>query len=85
MWDDDAMWYCQYEFNSNGTLKVKDWTGDKEPANYEADGNYSVSADVLTISIDDEWTESYKFKLEGNSLIIYDYEEEGPNEFVRIK
>lgn len=83
--DGIEMWYCQYEFNSNGTLKVKDWTDDNEPSNYEAGGKYTISADVLTITVDGEGSESYKFKLNGNNLIIYDYEEDGANVFVRIK
>ena len=86
--EDGIMWHCQYEFSSNGSLKVKDWTGNNEPANYEATGNYSTSADVLTLTITadgESWTEQYKFKIEGNHLIIYDYEEDGPNTFVKIK
>ena len=87
--EDGDMWYCQYEFSLKGTLKVKDWSGNNEPAKYEASGKYSVSADVLTLIITEAdgetYTEQYKFKIEGNRLIIYDYEEDGPNTFVKIK
>lgn len=87
--DDYGQWFCQYNFKSDGSLQVKDWSSeDGEPSSYEATGKWSVAGDILTITVDDSeegesWTEAYRFKLDGNKLIIYDYEEDGPNVFVR--
>lgn len=82
---ESSLWYCQYHFKSDGTLEVKDWYSDsKEPSSYEAKGTYSISNQFITIKIDDEWTEIYEFNLSDNKLIIYDYEDEGPNIFYRV-
>ncbi|MDE5688311.1 MAG: lipocalin family protein [Paramuribaculum sp.] len=87
--EEDGQWFCQYNFKSDGSLQVKDWSSeDVEPSSYEATGKWSVAGDILTITVDEgeegeNWTEAYRFKLDGNKLIIYDYEEDGPNVFVR--
>ncbi len=82
---DDEFWYCQYHFKSDGTLEVKDWSSQsKEPSSYEAKGTYKISTSFITIKIDGEIEETYRFVLEGNKLIIYDYEDDGPNEFYKV-
>ena len=86
----DDFWYCQYHFKSDGTFEVKDWSSEsKEPSSYEAKGSYSISGSFITIKIydeedDEEYEETYRFSLEGKKLIIYDYEDDGPNEFYRV-
>ncbi len=81
---DGEIWYCQYKFKSDGTLEVKDWNSDsKEPSSYEAMGTYSISGSFITLNID-EYEETYRFSIEGNKLIIYDYEDDGPNVFYRV-
>lgn len=81
---DGEYWYCQYAFKSDGTFQVKDWsTPSEEPSSYEGSGTWSVSNDKLTLSFTDENSETYRFSLDGNKLIIYDYENPGPNVFVR--
>lgn len=84
--EDGIYWYCQYNLKSDGTFEVKDWSStSQEPTSYEAKGKWSCTDDTISLSFDDEgYTETYKYKLEGNNLIIYDYEEDGPNVFVRI-
>lgn len=82
---DGGFWYCQYNFKSDGTLEVKDWSSEsKEPSSYEAKGTYTISNSFITIKIDGEGEETYRFSLEGNKLIIYDYEDDGPNEFYKV-
>ena len=86
--EEDGQWFCQYNFKSDGSLQVKDWSSEGgEPSSYEATGKWSVAGDILTITINEEdgesYTDSYRFKLDGNKLIIYDYEEDGPNVFVK--
>lgn len=84
--DSYGYWYCQYTFSANGTFGVRDWSSDSEeiPTTDEAYGKYSINGDILTLKFnDDDETESYRFELKGNQLIIYDYEEPGPNIFVR--
>lgn len=81
---DGEYWYCQYNFKSDGTFEVKDWsTPSEEPSSYEASGAWSVSNDYLTLKFIDEDPETYRFSLDGNKLILYDYEEPGANVFVR--
>ena len=81
---DGEYWYCQYAFKTDGSFDVKDWsTPSKEPSSYEASGTWSVSNDMLTLKFTDEDPETYRFSLEGNKLIIYDYEDPGANVFVR--
>ena len=82
---DGEYWYCQYNFKSNGTFEVKDWgSQSSEPKNYEAQGKWSASGDMLTLAFDeDDETETYRFSICGNKLTIYDYEEPGPNVFVK--
>ncbi|MBD5229461.1 MAG: hypothetical protein HDS69_05425 [Bacteroidales bacterium] len=87
--DDGGFWYCQYNFKSNGTLEVKDWSSEqKEPSSYEAKGTYTVSDSFITLKIDDEeegtYEETYRFSIEGNKLIIFDYEDDGPNVFYKV-
>lgn len=80
-----SYWYCQYNFKSDGTFEVKDWTSNStEPANYEGSGTYSVSGSVLTLNYNEEETETYRFSVNGNKLTIYDYEEDGPNDFYKL-
>lgn len=83
---DGEFWYCQYNFKSNGTLEVKDWISESnEPSSYEDQGTYTVTGSFITIKIDGEDDEeTYRFSREGNKLIIYDYEEDGPNVFYKI-
>ena len=33
----------------------------------------------------DPYRESYRFSIDGDKLTIYDYEEDGPNVFVKVK
>lgn len=82
---DDSIWYCQYNFKANGTFECKDWDSDEREPSYEDFGTWVVSGDVITITWDgdEEYPEIYRFSLDGNRLIIYDYEEPGPNVFVR--
>ncbi len=82
---DSEFWYCQYNFKSDGTLQVKDWSSEsKEPSSYEAKGTYTISNSFITIKIYGEDEETYRFSIEGNKLIIYDYDDDGPNEFYRV-
>lgn len=82
---DGEFWYCQYNFKSDGTFEVKDWTSRyEEPSSYEAKGTYTISNSFITIKVDGEGEETYRYSLEGNKLIIYDYEDDGPNEFYRL-
>lgn len=80
-------WYCQYNFKANGTFEVKDWSSTSpEPSSYEATGTYSISESWLTLTFNEDgeyYTETYRFSISGNKLIIYDYEEDGPNEFLK--
>ena len=81
---DGEYWYCQYVFNSNGTFVVKDWNSDDpEPAEFEDGGIWSISNDMLTLDFQDDYVDTYRFVLDGNTLILFDYEEPGPNVFVR--
>ena len=79
-------WHCQLHFKSGGTLEVKSWNSptEKEPSSYEAKGTYSISNSFITIRFDGEDEETYRFSLEGNKLIIYDFDEDGPNEFYKV-
>lgn len=83
-------WNCQYNFKSTGTFEVKDWnTNSGEPTEYEADGTYKInnSNNIIILNFNDEvspYSEHYIFTIKDNTLIIYDYEEEGPNIFRRI-
>lgn len=82
---DGEAWFCQYNFKSDGSLEVKDWSSESgEPATYEARGTYTIVDSYIKIKIENEGEETYRFSLEGNKLIIYDYEEDGPNVFYRI-
>jgi len=86
---DGAYYYCQYNFKSNGTLEVVDWSSEGEvPAEYEATGKWSIDGDIIILVVyEDDGSmreEKYKFLLEKDALIIYDYEEPGPNVFVRV-
>lgn len=88
--EEDSYWYCQYEFRSDGTLSVKDWNEDSgEPASYEATGKWTIANDRLVIEIVEEdaepYRESYRFSIDGDKLTIYDYDEDGPNVFVKVK
>ncbi|MGN1251878.1 MAG: lipocalin family protein [Muribaculaceae bacterium] len=88
--DKDGDWFCQYEFRADGTLSVKDWSeGFQEPSSYEADGKWTITGGILTIEIFEDYgseKENYRFSIEGDKLIIYDYDGEiGPNVFYRIK
>lgn len=86
--DSDGSFHnCQFNFKSDGTLQVKDWNSEnKEPSSYEADGCYTISSSFITITVYGEggWEETFRFSIEGNKLIIYDFDDEGPNEFYRI-
>ena len=91
--DDDGIWHCQYKFNSDGTLEVKDWV-EREPNDYEATGKWSTNNGIISLAIDEyddfldgnyTYVESYRYELKGNQLIIYDYEVAGPNVFEKIK
>ena len=88
--EDDSYWYCQYEFRSDGTLSVKDWSEDSgELASYEATGKWTIANDRLVIEIVEEgvdpYRESFRFSIDGDKLTIYDYVEDGPNVFVKVK
>lgn len=82
-------WYCQYNFNSNGTFEGKDWSSkSQEPTNYEFTGKWTISGDLLTLDFDVEPDEeddirTFRFTISGNNLTIYDYSEPGPNVFVK--
>lgn len=87
--EDDSYWYYQYEFRSDGTLSVKDWSEDSgELASYEATGKWTIANDRLVIEIVDEgvgpYRESFRFSIDGDKLTIYE-DEEGPNVFVKVK
>ena len=83
---DEGYWYCQYNFKKDGTFEVKDWSsGSKEPSSYEATGKWSTNNNILTLYFtDEEYSETYSYKLDGKKLIIYDYEEDGPNVFEKV-
>lgn len=86
----DYYLYCQYEFRSDGTLSVKDWGEDSgELASYEATGKWTIANDRLVIEIVEEgvdpYRESFRFSIDGDKLTIYDYVEDGPNVFVKVK
>lgn len=84
--EDGEVWYCQYHFKSDGTFEGKDWGESgvyEEPANYEFTGNWSTDGDKLTLKFQGDSSETYRYSLDGDKLIIYDYEEPGPNVFVR--
>lgn len=88
--EDDSYWYSQYEFRSDGTLSVKEWSeGSGEPGSFEATGKWTIANDWLVIEIVEEgaytYRESYRFSIDGDKLTIYDYEEDGPNVFVKVK
>ena len=82
-------WYCQYHFMSDGTLEVKDWEStEKEPTFYPDKGFYSISNSDISLTfygLDfDAYTVTYRFAIDGNKLIMYDYEVDGPNIFYRM-
>lgn len=85
--DSSGSWFCQYNFKSNGEFEVKDW-GDSEgepdePSSYEEYGTWEVLNDLLTLKFNDGYNETYRFVVDGNRLIIYDYEVDRPNIFYR--
>lgn len=88
--ESNEFYYCQYNFKSDGTFEVKDWSSStKEPSSYKGNGSWTTVDETLTLKCNDEevpegYTETYKYKIEGNKLIIFDYEEYGPNIFVKI-
>lgn len=57
-----------------------------EPS-YNSIGTWSVANDRITLRFTDAgyepYDETYRFSLDGNNLILYDYENPGPNVFVR--
>lgn len=85
----DYYWYYQYEFRSDGTLSVKDWSEDSGGLSYEATGKWTIANDRLVIEIVEEgvdpYRESFRFSIDGDKLTIYDYVEDGPNVFVKVK
>lgn len=82
---DGRFWYCQFNFKSDGTFEAKDWNSEsKEPSSYEWKGTYALSNSFITIKFDGEGEETYSYSIEGNKLIIYDYDEYGPNEFFKV-
>ena len=81
----DLIWYCQYDLQPDGTFFVKDWTSDEyEPVNYEAYGRWMISGNTIYLQFSNGDTEVYDFTFEGDRLIIYDYDEPGPNIFIRV-
>lgn len=83
--DYDLIWYCQYDLQPDGTFFVKDWMSDEyEPLNYDAYGRWIISGYTITFYFANGDAETYDFTFEGDRLIIYDYDEPGPNVFIRI-
>ncbi len=80
-------WYCQYEFRPDGTFWCKDWNSSSPEPSYNSIGTWSVANDRITLRFTDAgyepYDETYRFSLDGNNLILYDYENPGPNVFVR--
>lgn len=80
-------WYCQYEFRPDGTFRCKDWNSSSPEPSYNSIGTWSVANDRITLRFTDAgyepYDETYRFSLDGNNLILYDYENPGPNVFVR--
>lgn len=88
--EEGLYWNCQYEFRSDGTASFKSWYDDAgEPTSYEATGRWTIANDRLileTVEEDGElFRESYRFSIDGDKLTIYDYDEDGPNIFVKVK
>lgn len=80
-------WYCQYEFRPDGTFWSKGWNSSSPEPSYNSIGTWSVANDRITLRFTDAgyepYDETYRFSLDGNNLILYDYENPGPNVFVR--
>lgn len=83
---DGSYWYCQYNFKKDGSFEVKDWnSSSKEPEEYEETGKWSTNNNHLTLNfVEAGYTETYSYELNGKELIIYDYEEDGPNIFKKL-
>lgn len=84
--EDEDQWYCQLDFKSDGSLHSKSWYFSDETDSREYTFKWSVTADILTLTGTENGEtikEAYRFKLDGNQLIIYDFDEDGPNVFVR--
>ena len=85
----EGVWNLQFHIMNNGTLEGKSWNtpDESEPKNYEFTGNWSIAGEYLTLSIietDGEIeSETYRYNVDGNKLIIYDYDEPGPNVFYK--
>lgn len=82
-------WYCQHEYKSDGTLLFKSWYQDEQqPSSYEGNGKWTIDGNILYLEFNGASgveRENYRFSIEGDKLIIYDYDDPGPNEFYRIK
>lgn len=76
-------WYCIFKFNGDGTMGVKSWEEQMVEPKEWYPGTWKINGDNIYLMPEGEDTEIYKFNLEGNKLIIYDYEVSGPNVFVR--
>lgn len=84
--DNSGYWYCQYKFNIDGTFECKDWSSGHVQIEYECKGIWSVDGEYLGLDfLDDSDVRTYMYLLDGDALILYDYEAAGPNIFKRVK
>lgn len=80
---DGDVWYVEYNFKSNGDFEGTEFeSGDRETFY----GKWSVAGNMLTLDFYDDGeydgSETYEYAFDGKKkLIIYDYEDEGPNVF----
>lgn len=81
-----TLWYYQFNFNSNGNFEFKMWSPDEpeDPSPGEYKGTYTISNQFITLNYYDDDKEIYRFSIEGNKLILYDFEDDGPNEFYKV-
>lgn len=84
----NEVWNLQFHFMSNGALEGKSWEtpSKSEPKNYEFTGKWSTSGEFLSITFIEDGesdTETYRYSVTDNKLIIFDYEEDGPNTFFK--
>ena len=82
------VWYVQLNFKSNGTVDYKEWVEGDSDYDDAYSGKWSTAGDVLTVKWTDDydgetWTEAYRFSINGNKMMLYEYSDTEGELFIR--